>query len=56
VALVRLSDQLVDEAHGLGEGTIVLAVVAEASREVAIECGGLVTDPTWLTIMDFRPA
>jgi GNAT superfamily N-acetyltransferase len=30
-ALVRLSGQVVDEAHGLGEGTIV-AVMAEAGR------------------------
>jgi hypothetical protein len=42
-ALVRLSGQLIDEVHGLGEGTIV-AVAAEAGREVGIKCGSLVTE------------
>ena len=42
-ALVRLSGQLVDEAHGFGEGTIV-GVLAKAGREVGIECGSLVTE------------
>jgi hypothetical protein len=41
--LARLSGQVAVEADCLGEGTIV-AVVAEAGREIGIECGGLVTE------------
>ena len=42
-ALVRLSGQLVDEAHGFGEG-IIVGVLAEAGHKVGIECGSLVTE------------
>ena len=42
IVLARLLGQVIDEAHGLGEGAVV-AVVAEAGREIGIECGGLVT-------------